>query len=57
MQLLGAWCYENITQGLQALSLMLFTKVLGWSVEEVEAILVSVRQDLKNRRIHAYWPV
>ncbi|KAK0702219.1 S-adenosyl-L-methionine-dependent methyltransferase [Lasiosphaeris hirsuta] len=53
----GLWTHENINQGLQALSLMLFTNVLGWTAEEVELLLVQVRKDLKNRKIHAYWPV
>ncbi|EGS22913.1 uncharacterized protein CTHT_0013910 [Thermochaetoides thermophila DSM 1495] len=53
----GLWSYEAISSGLQALSLFLFTKVLGWSVEEVETFLVDVRKDLKNKNIHAYWPV
>ncbi|KAK3321507.1 S-adenosyl-L-methionine-dependent methyltransferase [Cercophora scortea] len=53
---LGSWVYENILEGLQALSLMLFTNVLGWTPEELEVFLVDVRKDLKNRSIHAYWP-
>jgi hypothetical protein len=36
---------------------MLFTNVLGWSAADVEAFLVGVRKDLRNRNIHAYWPV
>jgi len=44
-------------QALQALSLMLFTNVLGWSVPEVEVLLAGVRKDLRNKQIHAYWPV
>ena len=46
-----------MTSGLQAMSLMLFTNVLGWSVEEVELLLNDVRKDFKNRKIHAYVPV
>jgi hypothetical protein len=42
---------------LQALSLMLFTKVLNWSVLEVETLLAGVRKDLKDKAIHGYWPV
>jgi len=53
----GLWSYEAISSGLQALSLFLFTNMLGWSVEEVETFLIDVRKDLKNKNIHAYWPV
>lgn len=54
---LGAWNLENVEVGLQGLSMMLFTHVLGWSATEVEVFLVDVRKDLKNRKIHAYMPV
>jgi hypothetical protein len=30
---------------------------LGWSVEELEVLLAQVRKDLKNTKIHSYWPV
>ena len=53
----GAWCLENFLSGLEAMSLMLLTNVLGWSVEEVQLLLVGVRKDFKNRQIHAYFPV
>lgn len=51
----GAWCYENIVQGVQALSLALFTRSLKWTHEEVETFLIDVRKDLKKESIHAYW--
>lgn len=54
---LGAWNCFNLNSGLQALSLMLFTAVLGWQAIEVETFLVDVRKDLKNRAFHVYWPV
>ncbi|KAL8388154.1 hypothetical protein RB595_009419 [Gaeumannomyces hyphopodioides] len=54
---LGAWCLENIMQGLQALSLALFTRALGWKADELELFLVDVRKDLRNRNIHGYWRI
>jgi len=54
---LGLWSHQNAIEGLQAVSLMLFTNVLGWSTEEAEILIAGVRRDLKNRHIHAYWPV
>jgi hypothetical protein len=56
-QYTGAWNHVNTLAALQALSLMLFTKVLNWSVVEVEALLAGVRKDLKDKGIHGYWPV
>lgn len=53
----GAWTQMNFLQGLQGLSLMSFGAGLGWSAAEVETLLVDVRKDIRNRNIHAYWPV
>lgn len=52
---LGVWVYENIQQGLQALSLALFTKALGWTLQEVEVFLMEVRKDMKDKTKHGYW--
>lgn len=54
---LGGWTLENVLSGLSALSLALFTRVLGWTCEEVELFLIDVRQDLKNKNIHGYWRI
>jgi hypothetical protein len=53
----GFWCNHNIAGELSGLSMALFTKGLGWSVEEVEVFLAKVRTDMKDRRIHAWWPM
>ena len=51
------WSYENIGGGLSGLSMALFNRVLGMSTEEIEIFLVEVRKDMKDRTIHAYWPM
>ena len=46
----------NLTQalmGLEAFTLRLFCNVLGWTEEEVTALLVGARQELKSPRIHS----
>lgn len=35
------------------MSLRLFTRFLGWSPEDVEMLLLEVRKDLRNPKIHA----
>ena len=30
------------------------TRVLGWTVDQVQAFLVGVREDITNRKIHVY---
>ncbi|KAF2834893.1 S-adenosyl-L-methionine-dependent methyltransferase [Patellaria atrata CBS 101060] len=54
---LGRWNLVNTLDGLQGYSMALMTRVLGMSSEEVELFLVDVRKDMKNRRIHAHWPI
>lgn len=56
-KMLGTMQLENILQGLHAFSIGLFTKMLGMGVEEVELMLVDVRKDLRNTKIHFYYIV
>lgn len=52
---LGKWVSENFSWGAESICLALFTRVLGWSVEEVQVNAAALRADLRNRKIHAYW--
>ncbi|EFQ31054.1 methyltransferase domain-containing protein [Colletotrichum graminicola M1.001] len=54
---LGTWSHENAMMGLEALCLAIFTRVLLWPREKVDVLLAEVRNDLKNKEIHAYWPM
>lgn len=54
---LGFWSCHNIAGELSGLSMALFTRALGWSSEDVEVFLTNVRTDMKDRRIHAWWPM
>ncbi|KAH7133504.1 S-adenosyl-L-methionine-dependent methyltransferase [Dactylonectria macrodidyma] len=54
---LGAWGNVNLVGGAQGLSLALFTRVLGWNVDELEVFLADVRKDLCNKKLHGYWRV
>jgi hypothetical protein len=49
------WALEDISSGIQGLSLALFTRGLKWSVEELEVFLAEVRKDMRDRSIHSYW--
>jgi hypothetical protein len=52
---IGMWTCENSIGGVGGLSVALFTRVLGWSVEELETFLVGVRREMRDTKIHAYW--
>ncbi|QGI63796.1 hypothetical protein CEK27_007767 [Fusarium fujikuroi] len=54
---LGAWNLENISSGLEGLSSAVYTRVLGWTKEELDVLLAKVRREMKDRTIHSYWPI
>lgn len=56
-KMLGMMQMENILDGLHGFSIGLFTKMLGMAAEEVELMLMDVRKDLRNTKIHFYYIV
>jgi hypothetical protein len=53
----GVWQEYCLREGLEAYSLAIFTRLLGWELLEVEALLREVRSELGNRAYHWYWPL
>jgi ubiquinone/menaquinone biosynthesis C-methylase UbiE len=53
---LGIWFHANMMDALGA-SKVLLTKAMAWPPERVELLLMDVRKDLKNTRVHAYMPM
>lgn len=51
---IGALYHMQTSEGLEGFTLRLFTKVLGWQIEEVQVLLAAVRKDMKNPKIHVY---
>lgn len=56
-KLMGHYMLENIYAGIEGASLMLFTKVLGWTKDEVEVDIANVRREVMGRRKHIYCPM
>lgn len=56
-KLMGHYMLENIYAGIEGASLMLFTKVLGWTKDEVEVDIANVRREVMGRRKHIYVPM
>jgi hypothetical protein len=54
---IGKWVSENFNWGAESMSLALFTRGLGWSVDEVRVFAAALRADLRNPKLHAYWNV
>jgi hypothetical protein len=53
---LGMWFNTDLLKALGS-SKLLFTKMLEWTPEKTERFFVDVRNDLKNRGIHAFMPM
>lgn len=54
---IGAWTHANFMEGLEAWTLAPYTRALNWTNEEVLVFMAEVRNNLRNRNIHAYWPM
>jgi hypothetical protein len=53
----GLFCFMGMTRGLTGLSLRVFTQILGWTVDEMETLLMQVRAEWKRKDIHCYLPM
>ncbi len=56
-KMLGRWYKEDALNGLHAATVAVLTRGLKMSVEEVELLLVDVRNDFNSNKIHVYMPV
>ncbi|KAF2090560.1 S-adenosyl-L-methionine-dependent methyltransferase [Saccharata proteae CBS 121410] len=52
MKQIGAYNYVQTWEGLEAFVLAVYTRVLGWTAEEVQVFLARARQDLKRKEVH-----
>lgn len=48
---------ETLREGLPAIALGFFTRVLQWSPDEIEAFFKGVRDELSDKRSHAWLPM
>ncbi|TDZ13654.1 Secondary metabolism regulator LAE1 [Colletotrichum orbiculare MAFF 240422] len=53
---LGTWAHENCMAGIEGWTIAPLTRGLGWRREEVQVLLIKVREEFRDRSIHAYWP-
>lgn len=54
MKELGRFNQINMVEGLETYTLALFTRILGWPVEEVKVFLAGVREEIVDRSNHLY---
>lgn len=53
----GSLTFLGMMDGIEGLSMALFTRIMGWTRERFEVFLAEVRQEWKQRKIHVYWPM
>lgn len=53
----GMWSFENFDNGIQGFSMGFFSRGLGWRKEEVDALVLQVKQQLRSRSTHCYLPI
>jgi hypothetical protein len=54
---IGLWYREDMLSGLHGFTVAVLTRAFGMSMEEIELLLVGVREDIKSNRIHVYIPM
>ena len=54
MKEVGMYQMMNFLDGLEGLTMALFTRALGWAPADVKTFLDAVRKDIKDKRIHSY---
>ncbi|KAI6360051.1 hypothetical protein MCOR25_006859 [Pyricularia grisea] len=54
---LGTWSLMNMDAALEPSTMVPLTRALGWSKDEVTVLVAKARKELRDPRIHAYWPI
>lgn len=51
---LSLWLQHDMLQGIEAISMAMFTRVLGWDADDLKVFLEDVKRDMKDMSIHSY---
>jgi hypothetical protein len=51
---IGRWNVRNWEEGIEGWVLAIFTRVLGWSYQEVQDFLAEVKRKVRDRTLHYY---
>ncbi|KAF6803914.1 methyltransferase domain-containing protein [Colletotrichum sojae] len=54
---LGLWNNQNLNDALEAVYMAAYTRILGWTKEEVLVFMAEVRKEVNDTSIHAYMPI
>jgi hypothetical protein len=53
---LGMFALAALDSGIEGMLMGMLTRGLGWQMEQVLALAAVVRREMRDPRIHAYWP-
>jgi hypothetical protein len=53
----GLFSLVMLLEGLHGLSAKIFIDLLGYTVDQLEILLMECRQEIKTKAVHSYWPV
>jgi hypothetical protein len=53
----GEFVKMSIMDNMSGMSLAVFTRLLGWSIADLEALLARVAEEFEREDIHGYWPL
>lgn len=56
LKLAGQLQQVAMLDGVEALTLAIFTRCLNWSTEEVQVFLALVRREFLKKKTYTYWP-
>ncbi|KAJ3945815.1 uncharacterized protein N0V96_004158 [Colletotrichum fioriniae] len=57
MKDIGGWGLANLDYFLETAALGILTNIKGWSKEEVIVLCSQARKEMRDPRIHVWWPV
>ena len=53
----GLFQLAGMLEGMEALTLALWTRYLGWDEKEIAVTLAQVRKEWRNPKVHSWWPL
>jgi hypothetical protein len=53
----GLYMMDCTLKELRGMSLQVFTKLLQWKIEDMDALLARVKEEWLRNDVHAYWPL
>ena len=54
MKEIGRYHQLNMQESVESYTMALFTRVVGWTSEEVRVFLTKVRKEMEDRSLHLY---